>query len=97
MRGAHRKHSFHGRDLGRVEAQRLIKRPRRLPSQKEGICEAGGEVCGLVGGARAWGGGDLSGMHREGLTLRLGFQARAERTRNMSSISVTLEVSKLNG
>ena len=96
MRGAHRKHSFQGRDLGRVEAQRLIERLRLLPSQKEGICEAGGEVCGL-GGARAWGGGDLSGMHREGLTLRLGFQARAERTRNMSSISVTLEVSKLNG
>ena len=52
MRGAHRKHSFQGRDLGRVEAQRLIERLRLLPSQKEGICEAGGEVCGL-GGARA--------------------------------------------
>ena len=51
-RGAHLKHSFHSRDLGRVEAQRLIERPCVLSSHKEGICEAGGEVCGL-GGARA--------------------------------------------
>ena len=37
MPGAHRNHSFHRRDHGRVEAQRLIERPRPLPSRKEGI------------------------------------------------------------
>ena len=39
-RGAHRKHGLHARDLGRVEAQRLIERTRPLPSYKGGICEA---------------------------------------------------------
>ena len=32
-RGAHPKHMVHGRDLGRVEAQRLIERLRLLLSQ----------------------------------------------------------------
>ena len=43
-RGAHLKHSFHARDLGRVEAQRLIERLRPLPSQKGGIYARRGEV-----------------------------------------------------
>ena len=35
-RGAHVEHVAHGRDLGGVEAQRLIERRRGLPSRREG-------------------------------------------------------------
>ena len=34
-RRAHPEHDEHGRDLGRVEAERLVERRRALPSQKE--------------------------------------------------------------
>ena len=34
-RGAHEEHVLHGRDLGRVEAQRLVERRRELPSKGE--------------------------------------------------------------
>eukprot|EP00964_Phaeocystis_antarctica_P058051 scaffold34414_cov60-Phaeocystis_antarctica.AAC.6 len=44
MRGAHPEHAVHGRDLGRVEGQRLVERRRVLPSRKEGIYDAGREV-----------------------------------------------------
>ena len=33
--GAHVEHPAHARDLGRVEAERLVERRRALPSQKE--------------------------------------------------------------
>ena len=57
--GAHKEHGVHVRDLGRVEAQRLVERRRVLPSRKEGMrC---GVKCGP--GERAWGGGGASGMH----------------------------------
>ena len=36
-RGAHHEHAAHGRDLGRVEAERLVERIRALPSQKAGM------------------------------------------------------------
>ena len=35
--GAHVEHDFHGGDIGRVEAQRLVDLFRVLPSRKEGI------------------------------------------------------------
>ena len=54
------------------------------------------EVYGL-GGVRALGGGDASGMHGEGPDSRLETGARAERTRNISPMFVTLDVSKLSG
>ena len=58
-RGAHGEHVVHGRDLGRVEAERLVERVRLLPSRKAGMrC---GKRCG-PGGMRALGGGDASGM-----------------------------------
>ena len=64
-RGAHEEHVAHARDLGRVEVQRLVERPRVLPSRNEGIrCRA---RCG-PGGGRAWGGGGASGMFGEGPT-----------------------------
>ena len=52
--------------------------------------------CGL-GGLRALGGGDAIGMRGEGPTkgCMWGGRARAERTRNMKLMSVTLEVSQL--
>ena len=40
---------------------------------------------------------DASGMHGEGPTQGLGGRARAERTRNMYCMVVTLDVSKLSG
>ena len=41
-RGAHPEHVVHGRDLGRVEAQRLVEGRRVLPSRNEGTrCERG--------------------------------------------------------
>ena len=36
-RGAHAEHGAHVRDVGRVEAQRLVERPRALSSRKEGM------------------------------------------------------------
>ena len=77
-RGAHREHAAHVRDLGRVEAERLVERRRVLPSRKAG------KRCGKrydPGGARALGGGDAIGMHGEGPTQ--GSCRRAERTPNM--------------
>ena len=39
-RGAHVEHALHVRDLGRVEAERLVERRRALPSRKAGMrCE----------------------------------------------------------
>ena len=43
------------------------------------------------------GGDDASGMHGEGATECWGTRARAERTRNMPSMVVTLDVSKFSG
>jgi hypothetical protein len=43
-RGAHVEHVAHVRDLGGVEAQRLVERPRALPSRREGM-RCGGERC----------------------------------------------------
>ena len=71
MRGAHLEHAVHVRDLGRVEAERLVEHPRALPSRKAGMqC---GKRCG-PGGVRALGGGDAIGVHREGPTQGCGGQ-----------------------
>ena len=49
--GAHVKHVCYGRDAGRVEAQRLVKRRRALPSHTEarGGLAGAWEVRGCVG------------------------------------------------
>ena len=73
-RGAHGEHGEHIRDLGRVEAERLVERRCALPSRKADIqCAA---MCS-PGGVRALGGGDASGMNGEGSTQGWG---AAERT-----------------
>ena len=89
-RGAHVEHAVHVRDLGRVEAERLVKRVRALPSQRVGMqC---GKRCG-PGGVRVLGGGDACGMHGEGPTQGCGGQGTcAERTWNMKLMVVTLDV-----
>ena len=46
-RGAHEEHEVHGRDLGRVEVERLVERQRALPSRKAGM------QCGKRCGPRA--------------------------------------------
>ena len=87
-RGAHSEHGLHGRDLGRVEAERLVELVHALPSREAGMRR--GELMAL-------GGGGASGMHGEGPTQGWGGRARAERTRNMKLMVVTLDVSKLSG
>ena len=64
-RGAHPEHAVRVRDLGRVEAERLVERRRALPCRKAGM------RCGKrygPGGVRALGRGDASGVHGEGPT-----------------------------
>ena len=67
-RGAHKEHAVHVRDLGRVEAERLVERRRVLPSRKGGMQR--GERCG-PGGVRALGGGGAIGTHGAGPNSRL--------------------------
>ena len=70
-RGAHGEHVTLVRDAGHVEVERLVERPRVLPSRRAGMrC---GKRCG-PGGVRALGGGDASGMHGEGPTQGCGGQ-----------------------
>ena len=92
MRGAHVEHVAHGRDLGRVEAERLVERERFLPSRKAGMRR--GKRYG-PGGVRALGCGDAISMHREGPTQGSGARACVERTQNIWFMFVTLDVSQL--
>eukprot|EP00964_Phaeocystis_antarctica_P018609 scaffold10266_cov58-Phaeocystis_antarctica.AAC.4 len=69
-RGAHPEHVAHGRDLGRVKAERLVERRRPLPIQA-GV-RRGRRYS--PGGVRAWGGGDASRVHGEGPTQGCGGQ-----------------------
>ena len=92
-RRAHLKHAFHVPDAGRVEAQRLVERRRLLQSRKGGI--GGGATCGL-GRGRAWGGRSASSV-QQGPDIGVEGRARSERTPNIHSMLVTLDVSKLSG
>ena len=72
MRRAHVEHVAHVRDAGGVEAQRLVKRRRALPSRREGRrCggerweRGGGRACGVW-----W--HDKRGMHGDGPNQGLG-------------------------
>eukprot|EP00964_Phaeocystis_antarctica_P032501 scaffold18408_cov61-Phaeocystis_antarctica.AAC.2 len=78
----------------RVEAQRLVERPRILPRVERRACGAGRGVAREAGGS-----GQLRrhAACRGGRGCRLGAGHGEERTRNMSCIVVTLEVSKLSG
>ena len=59
------------------------------------VCDVGIKRCGPRG-VRALGGGDAIGVHGEGPTQGCGGdKARAERTKNMLPMLVTLEVSQL--
>eukprot|EP00964_Phaeocystis_antarctica_P056713 scaffold33488_cov52-Phaeocystis_antarctica.AAC.1 len=71
--GTHLEHVLHVRDIGRVEAERLVERRRDLPSQNAGACD----VWEAVRSARhegVGGGGDASGVHGEGPTQGCGGQ-----------------------
>ena len=89
----HLEHVLHVRDIGRVEAERLVERRRELPSRKAGVrC---GEVVrpgrreGIGWRRRKW-------HARGGPDSRLwGGRARTERTWNMPCMPVTLDVSQL--
>eukprot|EP00964_Phaeocystis_antarctica_P127612 scaffold91274_cov63-Phaeocystis_antarctica.AAC.3 len=64
-RGAHVEHVLHVRDAGRVEAQRLIERPRLLPSREGSIGRGAAcgwkdwDACGGSGASSALGGPQL--------------------------------------
>eukprot|EP00964_Phaeocystis_antarctica_P128455 scaffold92250_cov61-Phaeocystis_antarctica.AAC.8 len=94
--GAHREHLVHVLDARGVEAQRLVERRRLLPSRKESTHTVRGE---LRPGRRreAAGNGGARSVHRGGLDCGLGAGHGEGRTRNMRSMFVTLEVSKLSG
>ena len=77
MRGAHIKHVLHVCDAGRVEAQRLVKRRRVLPSRNGSIGR--GATC-EPGGGRAWGARGASSVLGGPPTLQAAGRARAERT-----------------
>ena len=96
MRGAHPEHVTHVRDAGRVEAERLVERIRGLPSRKEGArCRA---RCGPKAGEGVGRRRHERHARREGPAVKAGgYRACAERTENMPSMSVTLDVLKLSG
>eukprot|EP00964_Phaeocystis_antarctica_P033240 scaffold18868_cov59-Phaeocystis_antarctica.AAC.5 len=81
MRGARLEHAAHGRDAGRVEAQRLVERPRRLSSRKEGVrC---GARCGPEVGGRGLAAAHERHARREGPAVKaegLGHARSARRT-----------------
>jgi len=99
MRGAHVEHVAYVRDAGGVEAQRLVEGRRALPSRREGMQCGEGEVrAGRREGLRC-----VVAARQEACTgkrpdsrLNWGPRARAERTRNMPPMDLTLEVSKLS-
>ena len=94
-RGAHEEHLAHVRDLGGVEAERLVEHRRGLPSRKGSV--GTGATCGL-GGGRVWGGGSGVSIVLAGPNCcRLLAGARAERTSSMYPMFATLDVSKLSG
>ena len=92
-RGAHLEHVAHGRDLGRVEAERLVEGRRVLPSRRAGMgCE---KRCAAREARGRWVAVTHAAcMGRDRPKCRPQ-RARAERTRNMRYMVVTLEVSQL--
>ena len=89
-RGAHEEHVLHGCDAGRVECQRLVERQGVLPRVERRASDAGRGVGWEAGGV--WGSVGASGMHGQGRTQGWEQRARAERTWNMRSMVVTLDV-----
>jgi hypothetical protein len=96
-RGAHLEHGVHVRDAGGVKAQRLVEGRRALPSRREGMRCGEGEVrAGRREGL--WrGGGTQEACTGKARLKAWGPRASAERTQNMRTMVVTLEVSKLSG
>jgi len=96
---AHVEHFIHGRDEGRVPAERLIEGRRDLP--RVAVIRRGTRRAGRAAGRpREAGGGGRSrcssvGTQRRGRDCRLGGGARGRRTANMACMVVTLDVSKL--
>eukprot|EP00964_Phaeocystis_antarctica_P156153 scaffold125705_cov51-Phaeocystis_antarctica.AAC.2 len=90
-RGAHPEHVAYVRDAGRVEAQRLVERRRDLPRVERRAYRAG------RGAAREAADDRGASSVQERLDCRLGAGHGEERTANMPSMSVTLEVLKLSG
>ena len=91
---AHHKHFEHGRDAGRVEAQRLVEGLRALPSRKVSLRSGVGLRAGR--GEKAVGGGTTRRKPHAGKGSAVEVGART-RTLNMASMFVTLDVSKLSG
>ena len=84
--GVHLEHFLHGRDAGRVEAQRLVERLRFLPSRK-----------GVYDARRSPRGGGRACSVRRKAPLESGRRVQTGCTLSISAISVTLDVSKFSG
>ena len=97
-RGAHPEHGLHVRDLGRVEAERLVERRRKLPSRK-GRHEMREEVRPGRRVRALWGAATQAACAQGGLRLKADgeHRARAKRTSSMECMVATLDVSKLSG
>eukprot|EP00964_Phaeocystis_antarctica_P025189 scaffold14136_cov49-Phaeocystis_antarctica.AAC.1 len=93
--GAHVEYAVHVRDAGDVEAQRLVERRRGLPRLERRAYDAG-RGCG-PGGERQQAAAVRCKQRAGGAGCRLGAGYGEERTENMNSMLVTLEVSKLSG
>ena len=95
--GAHMEHEAHGCDAGSVEAQRLVERPRVLPSRvgkkgiQSGAVRAGRRERALCGAATA----QTACTRRD--QPKAGGRARVERTLNIPFMFATPEVSKSSG
>jgi len=94
-RGTHAEHLAHGRDLGRVPAERLVERRCELPSRREGHAMRGEVRARRPEGVRWW--RRKRHARGEGPTEGVRVRARAGRTSNMPRMVVTLEVSRLSG
>ena len=89
-REAHLEHPEHARDAGRVEAQRLVERIRHLPSKRRKHRKKGRHA-----GRGAGGRGEAAAVQaacRKPPTVGAEGRAGAERTSNMDSMFVTLDV-----
>ena len=77
-RGAHDEHGGHCRDLGRVEAERLVERRRVLPSRKAGMrC---GKRCKAWEARGFWVAATQAACTGRDRLKAAGARARAERT-----------------
>ena len=96
-RGAHAEHFAHVSDAGGVEAERLVECRRALPRVERRAHAVRDEVYGGRQSEEVADDRGPSSVQGRGFDCRLWAGHGEERTWNMCSMSLTLEVSKLSG